>query len=323
MLKKYFQFIKEKISDIEAEHHSLGEWVEDLALGNKEILELIKPFVDGTNASVRIANTINVLDKPKKASIYKIINDYLNNTGRTTDIRTFVDLTNESLSEDLVVGKNVFATFLKVITSLDLKDIKPKWDNMPDDFLLFFEYECDSQKLTQKLTDRFSIFPSLSYFTAKIPENPKLYYGIKNNMKFSFGFIGEKLIEIGSFIINKSSLNYLQLIDSKSAAHLKRELAYINADKLKFIANISKHMKLYHPGNTNNRTFKINDGFLEFGYQGLGSWKDGKIEDIATIKQGFREHLQKLRGHENLRMRVDVSNDPTKPYFIWVVLEIK
>lgn len=320
MIKKYLQFITEDLSDIEEQHHSLGEWVEDLCLENKEILELIKPYLEETNPSVRISNTVNVLDLAGKNSVYKIITDYLNGTGRKTDIRTFVNLTNESVTEDLSVGKNVFGTFLKVITSLGLTDIKPKWDNIPDNFLLFFEYESDQNTLSERLLR----FPSLSYFVAKIPENnPKLYYGIKNDMTFSFGFIGEKLIQIGSFTMNKASLNYLQLLDSKAAAHLKRELAYINADKLKFIANIAKHMKLYHPGNTNNRSFKINDGLLEFGYQGLGSWSDGKLQDLATIKEGFRTHLQKLRGHENLRMRIDVSNDPAKAYYIWCVIEIK
>ena len=35
MLKKYLQFIKENINDIEDKHHSLGEWIEDLCEGNK------------------------------------------------------------------------------------------------------------------------------------------------------------------------------------------------------------------------------------------------------------------------------------------------
>jgi hypothetical protein len=95
MLKTYLEFIKETISEIENKHHTLGEWVEDLALRNKEILELVKPYLEETNPTVRIANTINVLDKAAKASIYKIITDYLSGKGRTTEIRTFVDLTDD------------------------------------------------------------------------------------------------------------------------------------------------------------------------------------------------------------------------------------
>ena len=76
MLKKYLQFIKENISDIEAKHHSLGEWVEDLC-ENKEVLELIKPYLDNTNPSVKISNSINVLDSVGKNSIYKIVTGLL------------------------------------------------------------------------------------------------------------------------------------------------------------------------------------------------------------------------------------------------------
>jgi hypothetical protein len=94
MLKTYFQFIKESISDIEDEHHSLGEWVEELCLGNKEILELLRPYLDDSSPSVRIANTINVLENKGKEYVYKIVTDYLSNKVRKTDIRTFVDMTN-------------------------------------------------------------------------------------------------------------------------------------------------------------------------------------------------------------------------------------
>ena len=68
MLKKYLEFIKETISEIENQHHSLGEWIENLAERNEEILELIKPFLENSNPTVRISNTINVLDKPSKFS---------------------------------------------------------------------------------------------------------------------------------------------------------------------------------------------------------------------------------------------------------------
>ena len=74
MLKNYWQFIKESIAEIEKLHHSLGEWVEGLCETNREIIELIKPYVDDTNPSVRIANAINVLESSDRNSIYKIVN---------------------------------------------------------------------------------------------------------------------------------------------------------------------------------------------------------------------------------------------------------
>ena len=318
MLKKYLQFIKENISDIEDKHHSLGEWVEELCEHNKEILELVKPYLEDTNPTVRISNTINVLESPDKNSVYKIVTDYLSNKGRKTDIRTFVDMTNEAADAELSAGKNVFTSFLKVITSLGLKDTKPTWDNIPDDFLLFFEYKADNATIIEKLQR----FPSLSMFVSKVPKNnPRLYFGIKNSMIFSFGFRQDddtsptssishqpthtnQVIPIGTFKINRASIKYLQLLESSAAAHLKRELAYLNPDNLKIICDISKHMKLFHPGNTEKRSFRITDGTLEFGYHGLGKWNDGKVENIEEIKKSFRDHLLKLKGNETFQMKI-------------------
>lgn len=343
MLKKYLQFIKENISDIESKYHSLGEWVENLCEQNKEILELVRPYLEDTNPTVRISNTINVLETTDKKSVYKIVTDYLNGTGRKTDIRTFVDMTNESEAQffkkekedktELNAGKNVFTSFLKVITALGLKDIKPNWDNIPDDFLLFFEYKSDRNNIIE----RMQRFTSLSMFIERVPQNnPRLYFGIKNNLTFSFGFYQDdetsptssishepnhtnKIVQIGSFSMNRSAIKYLQLLESAAAAHLKRELAYLNPDNLKIICGISKHMKTFHPGNTEKRSFRITDGTLEFGYHGLGKWNDGKPENLEEVKKGFRDHLLKLKGNENLQMKIVFGEN----LWLYCIIKIK
>ena len=346
MLKKYLQFIKENISDIEDQHHSLGEWIEELCEGNKEILELVRPYLEDTNPTVRISNTINVLESPDKNSVYKIVTDYLNGTGRKTDVRTFVDMTNEADTrstqyfkkepedkKELNAGKNVFTSFLKVITSLGMKDTKPSWDNIPDDFLLFFEYKAEHDVIIERLKR----FTSLSMFISKVPKNnPRLYFGIKNSMVFSFGFRQDddtsptsnishspshtnEVVPIGSFPVNRAAVRFLQLLESSAAAHLKRELAYLNPDNLKVICGISKHMKLFHPGNTEKRSFRITDGTLEFGYHGLGKWNDGKPDDLDGVKKQFREHLLKLKGNENLQMKLV----PGQNLWIYCIIKIK
>lgn len=324
MLKKYLEFIKESISEVENLHHSVGEWVEDLCENNKEILELIRPYVEETDPSVRIANSINTLDKNKKRSVYKIVSDYLNGTGKKTDIRAFVDLTKESNltkekvdKNELNAGKNVFNSFLKVISSLGMKDTKPNWDNLPDDFLLFFEYKCDYASVHEKIER----FPSLNMFADKLPkENCSLYYGIKIDRTFNFGFkSGEKIIKIGSFKINKGTINYLNLIESPSAAHLKRELAYLNTEKIYLLSDVAKYMKLYHPGETEERSFKVIDGVLEFGYKGLGVWTNGYMDDEGkqNLKNGFTEYLKKFKDCSKLSACVKPDEKS------WIRLNIK
>lgn len=325
MIKRYFEFIKESISDIKKQHHSLGEWVEDLC-ENKEILELIKPYIDNTNPTVRISNTINVLDEDKQQSIYKIITDYINGTGKETDVRTFVDYTKESLEQDVEAGQNVFKTFLKVITSLGLKDAKPSWANLPDDYLLFFEYKSEYSSIIEKL-ERFS---SLSMFKDKLPkQNCFMYYGIKiikdgrkTELNFNFGFKEDaKIIKIGSFKVNKGTFNKLSNLESPSSAHLRKELAHLTYENLKLLGEVANHMKSYNPGDTEDKSFKIEDGVLEFGYKGLGKWFDGKMdnEERDRLRKSFTEHLLKFVN----KHRIEASVRPDEKSWIRLNVRIK
>ena len=295
MIKKYLDFVKyNKINE------NIGKWLEDLCDTNDEVLELLRPYLDDTDPTVRIANTINVLPEKTKTHLYNMVSKYIKENNET----------------DIIAGKHVFVTFLKVITSIGMKDMKPNWDNIPDDFLLFFEYKTNYGLLI----DKIERFQSLSMFIDKLPkENPKLYFGIKLNLMFSFGFIGgDKIVEIGNFKINKNAINYLLLLESPSAANLKRELAYLNADNLPLISKISNHIKEYHPGNTEKRTFKINDGILEFGYYGLGDWSNRIMnkENLDALKKGFIKHIINLKDHDKLLIAV-------KAVDMWVMVYVK
>jgi hypothetical protein len=224
-------------------------------------------------------------------------------------------LITESDAAELKAGKHVFTTFLKVITSLGLKDTPANWANIPNDFILYFEY----QAKYEDLISRMYRFPSLSKFVDKVPSNPKLFYGIKTDLTFHFGFRDEQAISIGGFKVNKAALNSLQLLDSPSAAHLKRELAYLSNEKIKFMIAIYNHMRKFHPGNTDNRSYKIVDGLMEFGYQGLGSWTEGQMTNFDKLKEKFRNYLQSLKGHENLKMAVRTDNG----FWIYCTIMIK
>ena len=232
-------------------------------------------------------------------------------------LKKYLQFIKENIDNELNAGKNVFKSFLKVITSLGLKDTKPNWEHMPDDFLLFFEYKCESSSVAEKI-QRFN---SLNTFIDKLPkQNCSLYFGIKSDMNFNFGFKeDDKIIKIGSFKMNKPAINYLNLLDSSSAAHLKRELAYLNMENLILLSKIAKHMKEYHPGDTEERSFKIEDGVLEFGYKGLGKWNNGKMDDEEKerLKLGFTEHLRKFK--ESSKIQAKLKPDEKS----WVRLNVK
>lgn len=291
---KYLDFIKENKNNF----NSLGEWVESLCENNEEILDLIKPYLEDTNPSVKISNTINCLEDIEKKSVEKIVSNYLNNNGRKGDILTFVDMTNERLN--IKAGKNIFSSFLRVITSLGLYDIEATWKNIPDDFIIYFYFETDKDIKT-----RFERFPSLSMFSDRITPNSKLFFGIKDSLIFEFGISNSEddYDVIGSFKLNDSVLRFLQMIDSRSATHLKKELVFLNFNRLKMLSSIIKHMKKFHPGETEDRAYKINNGIIELGYKGL------KVEDINDIKNNFREHLKNLRFSNKLQMSVNLGKE--------------
>ncbi len=229
-------------------------------------------------------------------------------------MKKYTEFIKENVGE---AGQHVFTTFLKVITSLGLKDIKPNWANLPEDYLLFFEYKCDYSPALEKL-ERFS---SLSMFKDKLPkENCYLYYGIKTDLNFNFGFKEDtQIIKIGSFKINNNIFKKLTQLESPSSAHFRKELAYLTYDKLKLLDEIAKYMKSYHPGDTEERSFKIEDGILEFGYKGLGQWTNGKMDNKEKdrLRQGFTEYL--LKFHNKHLIEASVKPDEKS----WIRLNIR
>jgi len=236
----------------------------------------------------------------------------------------FIKENAEISEENIIAGKHVFNTFLKVISSLGLKDIKPTWDNLPDDFLLFFEYKCEGNVAKEKLER----FPSLKMFLNKLPQNNcSLYYGVKINkgqrkleLIFDFGFReNQNNISIGSFKVNNASFKKLKDLESPSSAHFRKELAYLTMDKFYLLGKVAQHMRSYHPGDTEDRSFKIEDGILEFGYKGLGTWKDGKMDDEEKerLRKGFTEHL--LKFEDKHKIEAKVSPDEKS----WIRLNVK
>lgn len=232
-------------------------------------------------------------------------------------MKNYYEFINEE--NEIKAGKHIFNSFLRIITSLGLNDIKPNWDSIPDDFLLFFEYISPYQSVYTN----FERFPSLAIFRDKIPkDNCKLYYGIKNDMTFSFGFLnGDKLVEIGGFKMNAAAIRYLLLLESKSAAHLKRELAYLNVDNLKLSCVVSKYIKDFHPGTTRKRTFKINDGILEFGYDGLGTWDNNEVKNFIDIKKLFQDYLIKFKYRDKILFSIKCDTDNGN--YIYLSIKIK
>ena len=112
MIKKYNDFIQESFN--KEEHHSLGEYIEELSKDDQYIQMLIGEYTKEVDASISVSNAINVLDDMSKVELLKRIENHLNGVEGELSVGTStpVDLLEESY------GKNVLTTFMKCLTAL-------------------------------------------------------------------------------------------------------------------------------------------------------------------------------------------------------------
>ena len=64
MIKKYTQFVSESYNKYE--HHSLGEYIEELSKDDQFIQMLIGEYTKEVDPSISVSNAINVLDDLQK-----------------------------------------------------------------------------------------------------------------------------------------------------------------------------------------------------------------------------------------------------------------
>jgi hypothetical protein len=303
MIKKYIDFIKENV----------GEYIESVSKDDEYLLNIIANYTKDIDPTIRLSNAVNLLSNYDQKSLSKQVEDYLNNdnTIRDDEVSTSVDLTNESVG-----GKNIFKSFLKVITALGIKESTPDWENINSEFLIYYQYNIDSSKLKFFL-DRFK---SLSSFSNLIDGNTcSLYYGVKCDQTFEYGFLTKEYKPIGMFKVNKSILNYLMTLESPSSNSLKKELIGLDIKKLTLLCNIKKTMKYFNPGYHEKASNPIiKDGIITFGYHGVGKWDNGKLDitDYDNLKINLKTFLSKFRWCDKVMVSISYNS-------FWVYLNIK
>jgi hypothetical protein len=180
MIKKYNDFIQESFN--KDEHHSLGEYIEDLSKNDGFIQMIIGEYTKEIDPSISISNAINVLDDMDKVQLLKRVELHLNNHQGDVDVTTTtpVDLLEESY------GKNVLTTFMKCLTALGFKDNTPESKEVPSEFLLFFKFSgIDSSKI-ESVFKRFKSLQSIQIDYSQ--PQMGLYFGIRNEGQFEYGY---------------------------------------------------------------------------------------------------------------------------------------
>jgi hypothetical protein len=311
MIKKYIDFVQESFN--QEEHHSLGEYIEGLSKDDQYIQMLIGEYTKDIDASISVSNAINVLDDMDKVELLKRVENHLNGVEDELSVGTStpVNLLEESY------GKNILTTFMKCLTALGFKDNTPESKEVPSEFLIFFKFiGVDSSKIESV----FKRFKSLSSIQIDYSQ-PKmgLYFGIKNDGNFEYGYYYDELVPIGQFKLNKSTYNSLKLSDLKATSGLKKELVNLKLEDIILMGKIKLEMDKFNPGYFEQKMIpNINDRIMTFGYYGVGKWDNGQLSenDLMSVKDNLKLFLSKYKWSE----KIQISLVPSK---FWIYVNIK
>jgi len=317
MIKKFNQFISESFS--KDNHHSLGEYIEDLSQNDEYIQMIVGQMTGDIDPSIRLSNAVNLLDDLKKVELLKRVENYLNGIEGETHIATTVDadtvLPNEPVQESY--GRNVLNTFFKCLTALGFKENTPQTNEIPGEFLIFFKFTGIESSKIQSIFSRFKGLQSIKIDYSR--PTMGLYFGIKCDGLFEYGYYYDELIPIGQFKLTKSIYNQIKLSELKSASGLKKILVNLTFEDIQLMSKIKLEMDKFNPGYFEQKMVpQINERTMTFGYYGVGKWDNGQLDlgELENVKGNLKTFLMKYRWSE----KILISVQPNK---FWIYIQIK
>lgn len=318
MIKKFGDFIIEsKYDDIKSEYHSIGEYIEEVSKNNEYLLSIISHYLDDVDTNIRISNAINLLDEFDKKQLFYRIYNYLESGEKEKDVDIIADVVYEDIDHNTKAGKHMFVSFLKCITALGHKSIS-KSSESKDGFLFYYTTKDIDVKDLKLIFNRFK---SLSMFLNRVDytfNKCLLYFGIKYDLTFEYGFYTDKLTMVGEFKLNKSNLNWLLMLQSPSANSLKKDIVNLDIKKLNIFCKIALEMKKYSLDSQSKTGPTINDDIITYGFYGVGKWNNGKLEedDYQNLKSNFKNWLTKYKWCEDVLVSITHNQ-------FWVYFNIK
>jgi hypothetical protein len=322
MIKRYLQFIKENQL---MKFNSIGEWVESL-MDDDYVRNIIIRYTSDIDPSISISNAINILDKRDQDEIKLQIDNYLKDGILDKDPEIIASTETEELMETMVqgeisvAGKGVFSSFLKSLTALGKKESSPNWDKCPGDFLIYYHFELMSQDVKSVI----SRFKSLLRYEEMIDwgrNEIALYFGIKCNGQFEYGFAYDNLNPIGQFKLSQSTIKWIVQLESKSSQSLKKELVNLTYFDILTLGKIKTDMISFNPGYYESKSYPtLSDRVISFGYYGFGNWNMGKLNDadLQTTKATFSNFVLSKKWGD----KVLVSINP-QSFWLWINIKLK
>ncbi len=216
---------------------------------------------------------------------------------------------------EIKAGKNVFKSFLKATTALGLKDMS-RSKKTPEGY---FSYYIARDVDIRNVISIFNRFRSLSMFVNSINGNScNIYFAIKLDMTFEYGFFSKINTPIGSFHINRSNLNWILSLQSPSANALKRDILSLDVKRIAYFCKIISVMPLFNLKASTISGPVLNGDMISFGYYGTGQWNNGDLDpnEYANLKNTFKTWISKYKWSKEILVNISYQSH-------WVYFNIK
>jgi hypothetical protein len=318
MIKRYLEFIKENLAD---GFDSIGEWVESL-YQDEYVKNIVNRYIGEIGSDIRLANAINLLDDQTQKEIKQQIEHYqeVGIEEKEPIIAASTDIEALTESEITKAGRGIFHSFLKTLTALGQKEKASEIERCPENFLLFYFYGNLDAGVVKQVFSRFqSLVPYLEHIDYGKNE-VSLYFGVKCDGELEYGVSYDgNFTAFGTFKLNQSVIKWLNNIEAKSAFSLKKELVNLSYNDIIVLGKVKSEMAQYNPG-YHERKLKpeLKDRVMSFGYQGIGKWDNGKLDEseLMNLKNNFVTWLLS----KNWGSKVLIS---VKPNSYWLYIHIK
>jgi len=316
MIKKYKDFVSENYS--QEIHNSIGEYIEKLSENDKFIQMIVGQMTGDIDVSIRMSNAINLLDDLQKVELLKRVENHLNGFEGDVNVNATVDSGTVIPTEiNEAYGKSVLNTFFKCLTALGFKDNTSQTNEVPTEFLIFFKLTGVESSKIEGVFKRFKSLQSISVDYSR--PTMGLYFGIKCDGLFEYGYYYDDLVPIGQFKLTKSVYNQIRLLEFKSVSGLKKILVNLNFEDIVLMCKIKTEMDKFSPGYFEQKMVpQINERTMTFGFYGVGKWDNGQLDsgEFENVKSNLKMFLSKYKWSE----KIMISIQPSK---FWVYIQIK
>ena len=306
MILRKFSLFKEN-----QKYNSIGEYIEELVGDDKYLLMIASNYLENKDTDIKLANAINTLDHFEANQlldrILKIKSKGEDN--KEAEVSGFVKISESLDSDKNFGGKNIFKSFLKLITSLGLKEVEIKWNKCPKNYLFYIQYEnVDSIVLKSVINSRFKSLEHISDSLDYTKNECHLYYGINTNMMFEYGIISETTKNLGVFKVSKSIFDWLLTLDSLSFLNFKKYLVHFTYDHILLFAKLKKDIDKFL--NKEPEILFDNKHFI-IKFKSHGKWIDGNIDSeyYLKFKEEFKNWFKKYKWSINFLYRIEALNN--------------